>query len=84
MALLFVLAFIGANCGAQTPALRREYIYLGGKVIAMEEFGGAVSVDVWPGTASLGPLQSMRFNAVVTGSSNAGVSWSVIPTGSDR
>ena len=38
-------------------------------------------MDVWPGTASLGPRQSMRFNAVVTGSSNAGVSWSISPSG---
>ena len=68
---------------AQTPLLRREYINLGSRVIASEETAapasGTVYVDVWPGTASLGPSQSMRFNPAVTGTSNQSVTWSVSP-----
>lgn len=82
---VFVFVFSGLTCGAQSPSLRREYINLGGKVLATEEQagqsqgGGIVKVDVWPGTASLGPQQAMRFNAVVTGSTNLAVTWSISP-----
>lgn len=77
-------AFLDNDAFGQTPSARREYIYLGSRLLAIEEQGqpqapGTVRIDVWPGTVSLSPSQSARFNAVVAGSANTAVTWSVMP-----
>lgn len=61
----------------------KEYIRVGSRVIAIENTsgggtGGTVqSLAVWPPTASLGPSQTLQFTAIVTGTTNSAVTWSI-------
>lgn len=85
LSLCFLFGVASGPAPSQSPALRREYIHLGSRVLATEEQGppaaaSATKVDVWPGAASLGPNQAIKFNAVVVGATNTAVSWSVTPS----
>ena len=60
---------------AQAPAaplLSKEYIYLGPRVVAVENAGSNVvkGIGIWPPSVSLGALQQQKFWAVVWGPSN--------------
>src|SRR6266851_2237705 len=71
---------------AQPPNLTKEYIHLGSRVISIEANGNGggrgpiAGFDVWPATASLGPSQPLLFTAVVSGSTNTGVIWTISPS----
>jgi uncharacterized repeat protein (TIGR01451 family) len=74
---------LATHVAAQTPAPSREYIYLGNRVVAIENSssssGNGSQIAIWPSTASLAPGQSQQFNAVVEGSS-ASVTWTTNPS----
>ena len=80
VALLFLDG--GPVCG-QSQTIAKEYIRLGGKVIAIESYGqsqsSTVKIDVWPGTANLAPNQAVRLNSIVDGNTNTNVNWTISP-----
>ena len=85
-----VLAFLVpvAALTQQAPAPTHEYVYLNGRVVAVESAGDSwpngggnhsFAVEVRPGTASLGPGESLQFTSAVTGFLDQGVTWTINP-----
>ncbi len=60
-----------------------EFIRMNGQVIAAEHVpssSGSITVSVSPENVTLGPGQQQTFKAIVTGTSNTAVSWSISPS----
>jgi hypothetical protein len=81
MILLRVLARLAMLLGALAPVLpgqtqpTREYIRLGGRVIAIETFGSGQPVITAPSRIVIGPLETAAFAA------DTAVNWSTAPAG---
>ena len=59
-----------------------EFIRMNGQVIAAEHIplpSASIAVSVSPESVTLGPGQQQSFKAIVTGTSNTAVSWSISP-----
>jgi hypothetical protein len=59
-----------------------EFIRMNGQVIAAEHMpspSASIAVSVSPENVTLGPGQQQSFKAIVTGTSNTAVSWSISP-----
>jgi hypothetical protein len=85
LAQFFLLASALNSGAAQTVTPAREHIYLGGRVIAVENptgggGGAGAQIAVWPTTISLAPSQSQQFYAAVQGGTGT-VIWSVSSNG---
>jgi large repetitive protein len=68
------------DSGTDSSGAVREYIRLGSRVIAIETSapGGGCGVSITPANAFLTVGSSQQFNAIVSSSSNQGVTWSAI------
>jgi hypothetical protein len=64
---------VAAAAAGQTPS--REYIYFGGRVIAIDN---AIQVAVSPSSVTVSSGSSLQFSATVSGTSNQAVDWSVV------
>lgn len=74
-----IVAFL-TSLAAQTPT--KEYIRLGGRVVAIENPQATIIVTVSPPTVTLQSGQTAQFTASVSGSPNTAVDWSLEPQGS--
>ena len=86
--LVFGTFFLGAALTFGQIPLKRGYIRLGSRVIAIENpgttsppGGGSVRIDVWPSSSSLRLNQTLQLQAVVIGTTNVAVVWSCTPGG---
>lgn len=78
------------HCGAINAHLQSiqpaypatEYIRMNGQLIAVEHLplaSTSINVSVSPENVTLGPSQQQQFRAIITGTSNTAVSWSISP-----
>lgn len=89
LAACVLVAHVAVLSQSQPPSPSREYIYLRGRVVAVENQPGgggpgpgddSVRIGVRPSTVSLGAGQAQQFTATVTGTPNTAVQWSISPS----
>ena len=83
LGLMAVVAVLG--CGrtaAGQTSLSREYVYFGGRMVALEDLAPNVSVAVnCNAGVALGSGETRQCTATVSGTSNNNVTWSVVSGG---
>lgn len=77
---LMALALSIPAAGQSTPT--REYIHLGGRMVAIENLASGVSVSVnCNSSVALGSGETRQCTSTVTGTTNTAVTWSVVSGG---